>query len=152
MAMALTTGDRSSVSRLDRYPEEDPVRRRLDAHTSRGPQGAMSAADRWTKGRARVSPVLPALASYVASPDDGGGDDAFPIMSEGRRLQVDSAASDCSMGTLQALSLEMRANISTMVDELYAKKAECAGYAGQVPSSSLTAADANTSSYFLSPA
>jgi hypothetical protein len=49
-----------------------------------------------------------------------------PIMSEGRVLSEDVAASDCSMETLQALSLAWRGNISSFTAELYGKKAELA--------------------------
>ena len=40
--------------------------------------------------------------------------DEFPIMSDGRRLQTDSPADDCSMGTLKVIHVHLHVHVHSM--------------------------------------
>ena len=137
MAMALTTGDRSSVLRAaDEAPEEGldvdfaierRLLHRLGDLRSKGAAGGLAAGE----------PLSSDLERWIEAVD---GAPPQPIMSEGRRLADDVAAVDCSMPTLQALSLAWRANISSFMAELYAKKTE-------LSAASLTLLDAYRARY-----
>ncbi len=107
LSMAITTGDRSTVERVDADLEGDE-----DIEVA-------LASRRERRQLSVLEQSVPALET-----DESRSEPIMSIMSAGRRLQTDPPAADCSLSTLREISLAWRGNISTFVSELYEKKAE----------------------------